>query len=122
MEITSSIKRAPEYMLHRDAGATDGASAITTKAWGVNTSGYESAHVQVVPAAGVNPGVAVQWWCANAGVAGEFIGENSALAKTGLGNGIAYEFTVPCKGRVMFIKVDAATKVYVSGFGKRHPE
>jgi hypothetical protein len=119
---TSSPQLAPKYVLHRqDIGAPDAAS-ITNSKKGMNMSCYEYAHIQVVPKAGVNPDVAVLWW---SDAAGKFVREHTAIAKSGVGAGVAYEFTVEPRGRIMFVAITAVitdtVSVYVSGFNVVHP-
>lgn len=116
--VESSPKKAPTYVLHRDVTGAD-TPPETVKAHGMNMNGYEYAHIQVVPAAGVNPTTTIYWWSEEAS---KFILEHTSIAKTGLGNGVPYEFTIECRGRVFFASLSAgAAKVYVSGFGKQHP-
>ena len=126
METTSSTKRAPEYVLHRDVAAMDSADPYTVKAHGMNMTGYERAHIQVVPSEDVEADVEVQWWSDEAEA---FIQEHAKITKASVGAGTPFEFTVDCRGRFMFVKVTdltevegAGVKVYVSGFDRRHPE
>jgi len=117
-DISRSPQHAPDYALHRDVAAADGAGAITDGAQGINMSGYEYAHIQVLSAGGGNASVQVQWWSAEAGA---FVQEHTPIAKAGVGVNVPYEFTVECRGRVMFVKVTTLAagtcKVLVSGFG-----
>ncbi len=125
MTTSSSPVRAPNYVAHRESvAAADGIGAITRRARGVNMAGFESAHIQVLPETDAVAGVEVLWWSETAG---KFIQENTSLAKAAVGASIPYEFTVDCKGRIMFVKIatltgGAAVSVNVSGFGRRHPD
>jgi hypothetical protein len=123
MVAKTSPEAAPEYALHREnVSAADTMSAVT-KSQGCNASMYSYAHVQVVPDVGVNPNVAVWWWSdkANSGN-GAFIQEHTPIAKTGVGAGLPYEFTIEPKGRIFFVQITVTTgnvNVMVSGF-ERH--
>lgn len=115
----SSPQRAPSYALHRDASGAD-TPPQTARTKGMNMQGYEYAHIQVIPGVGVNPNTTIYWWSEEAS---KFILEHTSIAKAGIGAGVAYEFTVECRGRILYASLSAgAAKVYVSGFGKRHPE
>lgn len=119
---TSSPQKAPYYVLHRkDVSAADSGS-ITDRKRGMNMSNYEYAHIQVVPDTGVNPDVAILWWSE---AAGKFVQEHTAITKSGVGAGVAYEFTVEPRGRIMFVSVTAVASstvsIYVSGFNVVHP-
>lgn len=114
---TSSPQKAPDYVLHRNAITTADTLPETNSKKCMNMSSYEYAHIQVVPAAGVNPNVAVLWWSE---AAGKFVQEHTAITKAGVGAGVGYEFTVEPCGRKMFVAITAvsggAVSVYVSGF------
>jgi len=119
---TSSPQKAPDYVAHRLAIGVPDSGTINNKQVGMNMSNYEYAHIQVIPQAGVNANVAVLWW---SDAAGKFIQEHTAITKTGVGAGIAYEFTVEPRGRIMFVSVTAVATstvdIYVSGFNVIHP-
>jgi hypothetical protein len=116
---------APKYALHREVAAVD-TLPETVKAHGINMSGYEYAHIQVVPIGGANPNVQVQWWYQNAAGVGKFIQEHTAIAKTGAGANTPFEFSVECRGRIMFVAFTAlaagTAKAFVSGFNRVQPE
>ncbi len=119
MAIKSSPNSAPEYALHREDIASPDTMSVITKKNGCNSSGYEYVHIQVIPATGVNPNVAVWWWSE---IADAFVQENTPITKTGVGAGIGYEFTIQPMGRIFFVQISATTgavNVAVSGF-KRH--
>lgn len=114
---TSSIALAPKYSLHRNAAAAD-VGPFATKAHGVNADGYEWAHIQVVPGAGVDPTATVYWWSVEAA---KFIQEHTPIAKAGVGASTPYEFTIEPRGRLFFVSLSGAGKVFVSGFDRKHP-
>lgn len=119
MTIKSSPDSAPSYALHREGVATADTMSGITKKDGCNSSEYEFVHVQVVPSTGVNPNVAVWWW---SDVASAYVQEHTPIAKTGVGAGVAYEFTIQPMGRIFFVQIaftTGAVSVAVSGF-KRH--
>lgn len=110
-------QKAPYYAHHRAAVTAPDVIANVTRPQGINCSNYQSAHIQVAPSGGANPDVAVYWWSDEAGV---FIQEHTPIAKPGVGANTGYEFTVDCRGRVMFVAITAIAAgecdVYVSGF------
>jgi len=120
MSATQSPQTSPDYAEHRiDVAAADTIASVA-KASGMNMSGYEHAHVVVVPRAGANPNVQVYWWCEPANA---WIRDHTALAFAGVGVDTSYTFTVQCRGRRMFIAVTGGTltgddrvNVYVAGF------
>lgn len=116
-----SPQRVPEYVYYRNVAAVDVLADLEEK-HGMNMAGYDYAHIQVVPVTG-NPTVTVLWWSDGAN---KFIQEHTAISKTGVGDGIPYEFTVECRGRIMMVAVTVMTagsaKIYVGGYGRRHPE
>ncbi len=119
MVTKSSPDSAPEYALHRENVSSADTMSAVTKAQGCNASMYFYSHIQVIPDAGVNPNVAVWWWSDEADA---FIQEHTPIAKTGVGAGVPYEFTIEPKGRIFFIQIAATTgavNVMVSGF-ERH--
>jgi len=115
-------EKAPDYSIHREAVAAPDVIANVVRAHGINMSGYDEAHIQVVPSGGANPNVAVYWWSENAGV---FVQEHTAIAKSGVGVNTPYEFTVKSKGRIMFVAVATIAAgvcdVLVSGFNREFP-
>lgn len=119
----NSAQIAPEYSLHRTVSAVDNlvSAPVTDVHKGINMGGYGKAHIQVVPHTADNPTAEVFVW---SGEAGKFISLNPAIAKTGLGNGVPYEFTVECMGRIMYVALTAnvtnPAKVFVSGYEMQH--
>jgi len=113
---TSSIAMAPAYSLHRNAAGADTPPEIL-KNHGVNAEGYFYAHVQVIPGSGANPTVTVYWWSEEST---KFIQEHTSIVKAGAGANVSYEFTIEPRGRRFFISVNAACKVFVSGFDRHH--
>lgn len=117
--------KAPEYAIHRE-GVTQVDNLDTVSgAIGVNMSGYEKAHIQVIPKDGANPNCSVNFWSAAVGASGKFIAPTPALAKTGAGVDVPYEFTVDCQGRKIFVAItgisSGSVDVYVSGFNREFP-
>jgi len=117
-EPQSSPRRSPEYTFYREVTAVD--SLIeTNKVVGINMDGYHSAHIQIKPAGGANPTTNVLWWCEGAG---KFIQEHSAISKAGVGADTPYEFTVECKGRIMYVALNpmaaGSAKIYIAGYNK----
>lgn len=116
-----SIKKSPSYSLHRETTAVD--SAFDVYDYGINTSHYEKANIQVVPSGGANPNVEVLWWSDEAS---KFIQEHTQIAKSGVGANTPFEFTVDCHSRIMFVSITAiaagSVKVFVSGAVSNHPQ
>lgn len=94
--------KSPLYVLYRSGVLTTDTLASVPKDAGINMSMFEYAHVQIIPTEDADPDVEVCWWSE---AAGQFVKENPALAKTSLGVNTPYEFTVPCRGRIMFVAV-----------------
>jgi hypothetical protein len=117
-----SPQRVPTYVKYREVSAVE-AGPFETEKHGINMEGWDYAHVQVVPNNGANPTVEVLWWSVGAGA---FVKEHVALEKAGIGADTAFEFTVECRGRVMFVAVTTMASgdadIYVGGYGRRHPE
>ena len=116
-ETTRSPVLAPAYALHRVVTAADSLPE-TKRGVGVNMSSYAYAHVQVVPSGGANPSIKIMFWSSEAGA---FIDDHTALAFAGAGINAAYETTIACRGREMFVAVTAGltsgqAKIFVSGF------
>jgi len=115
-EVQSSPSRAPEYVYHRKA--LTGADVIATvpKKHGCNAAMYKYCHIQVVPVT-ANPNVSVWWW---SNIKDRFIQEHTPITKSGVGIGVAYEFTIEPKGRIFFISLDNSSggtvDILVSGF------
>jgi len=125
---------APKYALYREVAATDGAGPFTTKDHGINMGHYRFANIQVVPmdkptveestgAGTTNAGAEVYFWN---DALGKYVQGNPAITKTGPGAGVAYEFTVECLGRIMFVAVPGAViagqgvALFVSGYDLDH--
>lgn len=110
-----SINKSPEYVLYRE-GLTAVDSVFDKIDKGIHTSHYQTALIQVIPQAGVNPTVEIRWWSAGASA---YIKEHTPIIKAGVGAGVAYEFEVPCHGRIMMVAVNTisggSVKIYVSG-------
>jgi len=118
MSTKTSPTRTPDYVLYREAVATADVMSAVTRKHGCNSSMYESTHVQVVPAAGVNPNVEIWWWSEKAQA---FIKEHTPITYAGVGAGIPYEFTVPSRGRIFFVQVTVTTgnvDIAVAGFNQ----
>ena len=114
--IKTSPTLAPKYALHRkDVSAVDVMSEQTIRD-GCNAGMYENTHIQVLPESGVNPDVEIWFWSPT----GEkYIKPSPVIARTGLGAGIAYEFSIKAQGRIFFVQVAATTgnvDIAVSGF------
>lgn len=99
----SSASSAPTYTVHRTAIAAIDTVANVTRRQGISMSGFEKAHIQVLPSTvSASPSVAVYWWSAEGSI---WVREHTAITKATLGAGIAYEFTVDCQHRIMFVAV-----------------
>lgn len=109
--------QAPEYARHRRQVTAVDAAAVTDRKRGINMAHHSQAHIQIIPTGGANPDVEVLWWSEEASA---FISENPALAKSGAGADTPYEFTVDCRGRIMFVAVTTlaggSVEIMVSGF------
>jgi hypothetical protein len=120
--IERSPQRAPTYVKYRAVAAVE-TGPFATEKHGINMSGWDKAHIQVVPASGADPTVEVLWWSEGAD---QFVKEHVALEKAGIGANTPFEFTVDCLGRVMFVAVTTMASgnadIYVAGYGRRHPE
>lgn len=108
---------APRYARHRSGVTGADAAIITDRKVGINMTEYTHAHIQVIPTGGANPTVEVLWWSE---AANRFIEEHTNISKAGGGVNAPYEFTVDCRGRIMFVRFDLLTggtcEVMVSGF------
>lgn len=120
MTVVYSPQRAPDYAIHREGVTTVDTIADYKRGDGINMANYQFAHVQVIPkpASGADPTATVYWWSE---AAGEFIQEHTPLAKAGVGANVPYEFTVECRGRIMFVAITTMAAgevnyVLVSGF------
>lgn len=112
---------APDYALHRVVKDAADTLPETDRKRGINMASHRRAHVQVIPTGGANPNARVLWWSE---AAGKFIDEHTPITKAGTGVDTPYEFTVECRGRIMFVALDGGTigagdviKVMVSGSG-----
>lgn len=124
VETRSNPRSAPDYEPHRyfkaETGALIDALPATDRRRGMNMGSYRFANVQVIPKqAGANPAVAVLYWSE---AAGKFVQTLDATTKAGAGDGVSYEFTVECFGRIMFVAITGGmadaeeVEIYVSGF------
>ncbi len=114
--IKTSPTLAPKYSLYRTA--IDAVDVMSTKTIrdGCNAGMYENTHIQVLPAAGVNPDVEIWFWSPNGD---KYVKPSPVIARTGLGDGIAYEFSFKAQGRIFFVQVAATTgdvDIAVAGF------
>lgn len=120
MPVKTSPESAPDYALYRGAIATADVMTNVVKKHGCNAYMYNYAHIQVVPAGGANPNVAVWWWSDKANA---FVQEHTPIAKAGVGADTPYEFTIEPKGRIFFVQVAVIAAgnvdVLVSGY-ERH--
>ena len=121
---SSSIQLAPGYGHHRQNITVADSLPESDAAHGVNCADHRYAMVQVVPKTGAgNPTATVLFWSEEKG---EFIAPHSALSYAGKGVGVAYEFDVDVKGRIMFIALSGTMTggidVFVSGYGLNHTE
>lgn len=120
MPSKSSPESAPYYALHRESVTAADVMANVVKKNGCNAYMYNYAHIQVVPADGANPDVAVWWWSEQANA---FIQEHTPIAKAGVGANTPYEFSIEPRGRIFFVQVATIAAgnvdVLVSGF-ERH--
>jgi hypothetical protein len=106
-----SITAAPEYALVRDEIIADDVIATEVKEHGIQTATYAKAHVQINPSGGANPTATVYWWSE---AFGKWVQEHTPLVFAGVGANTAYEFTVECQERLMFV---AVTSVGVGAVG-----
>jgi len=108
---------APKYSRHRTAVTAADAAIMTDRKVGCNCEGYTHAHIQVIPTGGANPTVEVLWWSE---AASKFVEDHVLISKAGKGANVPFEFTVDCRGRIMFVRFDLLTagtcEVMVSGF------
>lgn len=118
------ITIAPDYSSYRSGIAVADGATVTDKNLGINCGNYKTANVQIVPGASANPSTEILFWSEGAG---KFVSHNSAsLTFTGKGNGVGYEVSVECNGRILFVKLTGTlttgVDVYVSGYGLNHTE
>lgn len=117
-ETTRNPKQAPEYACHRIVKETGDTLPETIKEHGINMAQHEIGLIQVVPAGGANPNVAVLWWSDEAGA---FVQEHTPITKAGVGVNTPYEFHVTAYGRILFVAVTGgvaagqSVRVMVSG-------
>lgn len=116
--MAQSVQLAPLYQQYRKAVAAVDTLPVTDVKEACNAGQHEDVHVQVFPAGGANPTVAVLWWSE---AAGKFIQEHVAISKAGVGANTPFEFTIQAKGRMFFVAVTTlaagTVDIYVSGFG-----
>jgi hypothetical protein len=115
MSTKTSPVTAPDYALYREVDAADVMTNVVKK-HGCNAAMFTDVHIQVIPATGINPNVAVWWWSEEANA---FIQEHTPITKSGVGAGVPYEFSIQPKGRIFFVQVTTTTgalKIAVSGF------
>jgi len=123
-ELTGSLSHTPVYAFHRYLFGASDTPPETVKRHGLNTEGFQFAHVQVVPVDGANPDVKVLFWSEKAA---QFVEKHSSLAFAGKGANIPYEFDVECNGRTMFVSVPSGVgggqtcRVYAAGFNIEKP-
>lgn len=99
--IRTSPAGSPNYALYRQGVAAVDNLTNVPKAHGMNMSTYDRAHIQVMPAGGANPTVRVYYWSEEASA---FI-QSTEAAVAGVGADTPHEFTVECRGRIMFVAV-----------------
>lgn len=123
MTVQTGPKKAPDYAIHREDITAVDTIGNFKRGDGINCANYQRAHIQVIPTpvSGANPTVVVYWWSE---ALSEFVQENPTLTKTGAGANVPYEFTVECRGRIMFVAVSVMAAgtvdaIMVSGFGLR---
>jgi len=111
--------KAPRYLQHRFvAGAAD-TLPETVKAHGIVLEDFEYAHIQIVPSAGADPEATVQFWCESAGA---FIDDVNEISYPAKGVGVAWEMSIPVRGRIIFVSLTSgigvgdSCKVFVAGY------
>jgi len=118
-ELTGSLSHTPVYAYHRYLSGASDTPPETVKRHGLNTAGFQFAHVQVVPVDGANPNVKVLFWSEEAA---KFVEKHSSLSFASKGVDTPYEFDVECNGRTMFVSVPSGVtagqkcRVYAAGF------
>lgn len=114
---TQSPENAPKYAHHREGVSAVDVLANYTKKHGMAMDTYEWAHIQVRPQGGADPSVRVYWWSE---AATAWVVDKDLPVVAGEGADTPYEFTVPCRGRRMFVAVTAiaagTADVHVAGF------
>jgi len=118
----NSPQVAPNYGHHRDNVSVADVLANVKREHGINMGAYRLANVQVVPKTGAgNPTVNVYFWSE---AAQAFVRAFTALAFTAVGAGVAWETSINCNGRIMFVELTGiltgGVDVYVSGFEMDH--
>lgn len=118
---TRAPAMAPDYALYRQGVAAADAGPYSVKEHGINMGDYRFANIQALPAVGANPTLRVLFWSDRLG---QFIRSNPDLTVTGAGAGIAYEYTVECRGRIMLVELTGTltggVDVLVSGYSIDH--
>ena len=92
-------KSAPDFALHRTVTAVD-SGVQTVKGLGMNMAGAKKAIVQVLPNAGDSPTVEVLFWSEEGS---KFIKAHTPLVFAGVGDGVAYTFTVEVDSQIMLV-------------------
>ncbi len=119
LETKTSPILAPDYAIHRVVEDANDTGDITDGKRGMNMRSYSHAHVQVVPTGGANPAVKILFFSP---AAGKFINPHAAIAFTGKGADVPYEFTFEPRGRKFFVFVTSGVsasdtvRIDVAGF------
>jgi hypothetical protein len=117
---TRAPAMAPDYSLYREAVAAADSGPYSTKEHGINMGDYRFANIQVLPAGTATPTIRVMFWSDKLG---QFIRANPDLTVTGA-LGIPFEYTVECRGRIMFVELTGTltggVDVLVSGYSIDH--
>lgn len=112
---------APDYARHRLVKGAIDTGTITEVRKGMNTESHAQVHVQILPSNGANPDVKILFFSP---ALGRFIDPHpdQAIAFTGQGADVPYEFTFEARGRIFFVFVtgtvtgDDEVDVQVAGF------
>ena len=104
LELKSTLSEAPLFVPHRYVEDTNEATTYDTeRKHGMNGESYETAHVQVIPIAGITVTVEVLFW---SDAAGKFISEQTPLVFVAPG-AVPFSFSFEVKGRVFLVRVNA---------------
>lgn len=109
------------WSLHREgvtAVDTLPLTGVAAKKRGMNMQGYDTALIEVMPSGTANPTVTVLYWSQRLE---RFVREHTNLVFTGVGADTPFQFSVECRGRVMFVAVTtlAAGSVNIGVAGAR---
>jgi len=106
---------APESRLYRNATAADG--AVTDKRQGLNCSGYDTVHFEIIAAGGGNPACELLFWSEGAQ---KFVSDATPVVIAAGGVNSSRVFSYPVKGRTVFMSVTTlaagSVAIYASGF------